>query len=42
MIPVELQDGTLLVVYYEEGAGSAVRIRRFRLQEDGLQTLGWD
>ncbi|MDY0165342.1 MAG: sialidase family protein [Thermoguttaceae bacterium] len=39
---VELKDGTLLVVYYEEGAGSAVRIRRFRLQEDGLQTLGWD
>lgn len=39
---VELKDGSLLVVYYEEGSGSAVRVRRFRLGEDGLQSLPWD
>ena len=39
---VELEDGSLLVVYYEEGGGSAVRIRRFRLREDGLEPLNWD
>ncbi len=38
---VELKDGSLLVVYYEEGEGSAVRIRRFRLTEDGLTSLEW-
>src|SRR5258706_12219001 len=26
---VELKDGTVLIVYYEEGEGSAVRARRF-------------
>ena len=36
---VELKDGSLLVVYYEEGSGSAVRIR---LQECGLKSLEWD
>ncbi len=39
---VELKNGSLLVVYYEEGGGSAVRVRRFRLKEDGLETLTWD
>ena len=34
---VELKDGTVLVVYYEEGARSAVRARRFRLAGDQLQ-----
>ena len=38
---VELKDGSLLVVYYEEGEASAVRIRRFRLTEDGLTSLEW-
>ena len=33
---------TLLVVYYEEGSGSAVRVRRFRLGKDGLESLPWD
>jgi len=39
---VELKDWSLLVVYYEEGSGSAVRVRRFRLGEDGLESLPWD
>ena len=37
---VELNDRTVLVVYYEEGARSAVRARRFRLNSDGLEFLG--
>ncbi len=36
---VELTDGTVLVVYYEEGAGSAIRARRFRLTDSGLRFL---
>ncbi|MHB9009106.1 MAG: sialidase family protein [Limisphaerales bacterium] len=36
---VELRDGTVLVTYYEEGEGSAVRARRFRLHRDGPEFL---
>ena len=36
---VELSDGSVLVVYYEEGEGSAIRARRFRLTEDGIKFL---
>ena len=36
---VELRDGTVLAVYYEEGAGSAVRARRFRLDAAGITFL---
>ena len=36
---VELRDGTVLAVYYEEGAGSAVRARRFRLDAGGITFL---
>jgi sialidase-1 len=36
---VELNDGTILAVYYEEGAGSAIRARRFRLKAEGLEFL---
>ena len=36
---VELQDGTVLVVYYEEGEGSAIRARRFRLTPAGPEFL---
>ncbi len=39
---VELNDGSLLVVYYEEGAGSAIRAKRFRLTPGGLKELGWN
>jgi hypothetical protein len=33
------KDGSLPVVYCEEGSGSSVRIRRFELQHDGLKSL---
>jgi hypothetical protein len=38
---LELKDGSVLVVYYEEGANSAIRARRFRLKAEGLQFLDW-
>jgi len=38
---VELKDHTVLVVYYEEGATSAVRAARFRVTPDGIEQLGW-
>lgn len=34
---VELKDGSVLIVYYEEGQGSAIRARKFRLKEDGIE-----
>jgi BNR repeat-like domain len=37
---VELKDGTVLVVYYEEGPKSAIRARRFRVTADGVEMLG--
>jgi hypothetical protein len=37
---VELKDGSVLVVYYEEGAGSAIRARRFKLTGSGIEFLG--
>ncbi len=36
---VQLKDGSVLVVYYEEGQGSAIRARRFRLLARGLEFL---
>jgi hypothetical protein len=36
---IELRDGSVFAIYYEEGAGSAVRARRFRLQQDGIEFL---
>ncbi|MGO9275461.1 MAG: exo-alpha-sialidase [Terriglobia bacterium] len=36
---VELNDGSVLVVYYEEGAESAVRARRFKLTATGIEFL---
>jgi hypothetical protein len=39
---VELKDGTVLVVYYEEGEGSAVRARRFRLKPAGIEFVQWE
>lgn len=38
---VELKDGTVLVVYYEEGEGSAVRARLFRVAPEGVEFLPW-
>jgi sialidase-1 len=36
---VELKDGSVLVVYYEEGPGSNIRARRFRVGPGGLEWL---
>ncbi len=36
---VELKDGTVLAIYYTEGAGSHVRALRFRLAKDGIEPL---
>jgi sialidase-1 len=36
---VELKDGSVLIVYYEEGANSAIRSRRFVLENDGIRFL---
>jgi hypothetical protein len=36
---VELKDGTVLAVYYEEGTGSAVRARRFSIEASGIEFL---
>lgn len=36
---VELTDGTVLVVYYEEGPASAIRARRFGVAADGVEML---
>ena len=39
---VELRDGSVLIVYYTEGAGSEIRARRFRVTPDGVTWLSWD
>jgi len=36
---VELKDHSVLIVYYEEGQGSAIRARRFRLEPEGPRFL---
>ncbi|MGQ9801387.1 MAG: sialidase family protein [Candidatus Saccharicenans sp.] len=36
---VNLKDGSVLVVYYEEGVGSNLRARRFRLTPEGIEWL---
>lgn len=36
---VNLKDGSVLVVYYEEGEGSSIRARRFRATRDGIVWL---
>jgi hypothetical protein len=36
---VQLKNGSVLVVYYEEGGGSAIRALRFRLTPDGIEPL---
>lgn len=37
-----LKDGSKLVVYYEEGASSNIRARRFRMTDEGVQWLTFD
>ena len=34
---VNLNDGSVLVVYYEEGQGSSIRAKRFRITSEGLE-----
>ncbi len=36
---VTLKDGTILIVYYEEGAGSSIRAKRFRATPAGIEWL---
>lgn len=36
---VNLKDGSVLIVYYEEGAGSSIRARRFRVTPMGVEFL---
>lgn len=39
---VNLRDGSVLVVYYEEGAGSNIRAKRLRVDENGVAWLNWE
>ncbi|MBN1344086.1 MAG: exo-alpha-sialidase, partial [Phycisphaerae bacterium] len=39
---VLLKDGTVLIVYYEEGAGSSIRAKRFRATPKGIEWLTLD
>lgn len=39
---VNLRDGTVLVVYYEEGSGSNIRAKRFRATAKGIEWLPLD
>ena len=36
---VTLKDGTILIVYYEEGPGSSIRAKRFRATRQGIEWL---
>ncbi len=36
---VERKDGTVLIVYYTEGKNSEIRVRRFRINSDGIDAL---
>lgn len=36
---VSLRDGSVLIVYYEEGGGSGIRARRFRISCSGIEWL---
>jgi len=39
---VPLKDGSVLIVYYEEGSGSSIRARKFRADRDGIQWLTYE
>ena len=36
---VNLRDGSVLVVYYEEGQGSSIRAKRFRVTAQGIEWI---
>ncbi len=39
---VELRDGTVLCVYYEEGAGSKIRAARLRVERERVEVIPFD
>jgi sialidase-1 len=39
---VNLRDGSVLIVYYEEGGGSNIRAKRFRATRQGIEWLKLD
>ena len=39
---VELRDGSILIVYYEEGIGSSIRIKKFRVLNAGVHWLSFE
>jgi hypothetical protein len=39
---VELKDGSILIVYYEEGEGSDIRAKRFQITANGVEWLPFD
>ena len=39
---VELKDGSVLIIYYEEGAGSAIRIQRLSIKGTAVTPLQWE
>jgi hypothetical protein len=38
---VTMNDGSVLIVYYEEGDGSNIRARKFRASRDGISWIEW-
>lgn len=38
---VALKDGSILIVYYEEGEGSSIRARKFNATQQGIEWLTW-
>jgi Neuraminidase (sialidase) len=38
---VLLKDGNVLIVYYEEGEGSNIRAKKFRIDKNGITWLAW-
>jgi hypothetical protein len=39
---VNLKDGSVLIVYYEEGSGSSIRAKRLRATPSGIRWLPWE
>ena len=40
--PVELRDGAVLCVYYEEGAGSSIRAKRLQVTRKGVKPVPFE
>ena len=39
---VNLNDGTVLIVYYEEGGGSNIRAKRLKVDKTGVEILPYE